>query len=607
MGVAPMIGAHENLSTAPEHSTRPASPPGKGLSIFHTPPPSASPSIRLSSSTHLPPSRLAARGDGLYSSAVSFPQGSGNNYTHTTIPSNSSYFGSERLQPHRMFTSPSPVPSIPTSHTIHGRQHAHSVGSALQSASSVTSAMSGPRPTPHLITKARPPPELAGNQFNPLVNPNGASASTNGQLSPINLGSTSPPSSSLLFSQAPANQILSPVSPPLSVSSSVSGSLSPVSTIPVTVAHSAYTNMRLQHDPTKLITMLRTAFSQGGTAISESDLQAVAYAQPNANYQTIIIALKRLQSLIKSHGMGMQQQQLLANYQALIAQVENLQALAQPQLQQALQQGQQAELLHQQGAMESLRLQQAALAHQQALLQQQAQQEAQLKIQMLHQQQQTAAAALQAQQQQQQQQIVAQQQQQQQQIVAQQQQQQKIVAQQQQQQQQLVAQQQQQQHQIVAQQQALLQQQEQANQVYQQNLQALQQQMAQQQQTATNMTQTHQSTLQQAQQQQQSQQQQQNQSNTASEVVSHLANALMGNGSGQSNQTEPTPSGDTGNSLFGTIAQGFLNTAVGNNQDPTSGISNLFGGVTQAWMDSAGGIDPSSLTAGLDFSSYGDN
>ena len=81
----------------------------------------------------------------------------------------------------------------------------------------------------------------------------------------------------------------------------------------------------------------------------------------------------------------------------------------------------------------------------------------------------------------------------------------------------------------------------------------------------------------------------------------------MGNGSGQSNQTEPTPSGDTGNSLFGSIAQGFLNTAVGNNQDPTSGISNLFGGISQAWMDSAGSVDSSSLVAGLDFSSYGDN
>lgn len=545
MSVGPTISSHNiaSLSTAPELPNCHASPL-QNISMLPTPPSSTSPSRNEIRSfvNKLPPSRLAGRDDGLYSSAVNVPQNLGTNPTYLAMTSNSwnsSHSENERLQPHRMFTSPSPVPNVHTSHTTHGRHHAYSVGSVSQNISSVNSTISVPRPTPHLITKAKPP-ELAGNQSNLLVNSSGASGSSNNQLSRINLDLTSPPSSSLLFSQVPANQILSPVSPPLSGSSSVSGSISPVSALQISpVTHSASTNARHQHDPTKLITMLRMAFSQGGTRISESDLQAVAYAQPDANYQSVIIALKRLQSQVKLHGTGVQHQQLLANYQALIIQVENLCALTQSQLPQGLQQG----------AMDVLKQQQATLAQQQLLLQQQAQQEAQLKVQMLQQQQEAATAALQAQQKQQQE--------------------------------------------LIAQQQALLQQQEQANQ---------QLQTALQQQAASNTTQIHQSML-----EAQHQQGQSNTQSVTSTIVSHFADALIANCLGQSNQTEPTPSSDTGSSLLGTITQGLVNTAVGNNQDSTSGISNLLGGITQSWLDSSGGVDPSSLVAGLDFSSFGDN
>jgi hypothetical protein len=46
-------------------------------------------------------------------------------------------------------------------------------------------------------------------------------------------------------------------------------------------------------DPASLLTMLKTALSVN--PIAESELRAVAYAQPNANYQAVVNALKHQQ------------------------------------------------------------------------------------------------------------------------------------------------------------------------------------------------------------------------------------------------------------------------------------------------------------------------
>lgn len=619
---APMINTNSitSLSTSVDAASTP-SPPSSSNRVSMLPTPTSTSPLRSESSrpmSYLPQSRVSQQGSrinphnnnrpgaALYASA-----------REPSVPSNNS--GDHN--PHRAATEPLFQMPTTSTNTVHERPHSQNAGSLAPNS---YSSFLRPRPTPNLVTKARPPPLDVG------VQPGRVDFATSPL--PLSVQATSPPSASLLFSNPADN---------LSLSRPSSG----------TSPHNAhlYNNFGLDQqsrvdaaldatagglDPARLLSMLKTALSVN--PIAESELRAVAYTQPNANYQSVMNALKhqqryRITSTLPS-GVGVQHHSPLGSvdYQLLITEVERLEVKAT-----LAQQSQQAAIIvqQQQMALDALRKQQEAtlaqqqqsilnqqvqeqavlnsnlqphqniiLAQQQALLHQQAQEEAKLKLQ-IQQQQQTAFS-----------------------------QQQVAINQQAQEQAMLNLQIQQQNHAAIAHQQAILNQkkaEEQAALKLQLQQQALMQANQQQfytlqQHTApVNHSQPHQPTTHQWGQQQQqqqsglgtfmgsvigggSQQQAGGQGNSSIQqrVVSHLfdsvVNSLQGPGA-----SDPSACGDAGNQgLMSSITQTF-NGFSGGSQDPSSGLSGLFGGAGNVDFTTmvAGNTDLSTLTASVDFSS----
>ncbi|KAF9526262.1 hypothetical protein CPB83DRAFT_858077 [Crepidotus variabilis] len=283
----------------------------------------------------------------------------------------------------------------------------------------------GARRTPHLITTARPPTEPRRRSVELPHSPHTSRSS-------LALISEMPPTSSLLFSPntPPSKPILSPIStPPSSLKSprkhgSPVSEVSTISTITPTNCHkyphlsAAGNHMKgiynlsgalpRRPDPKKLMAALKIAFTKAGNGVSESDMQRVANADPNANYQAIINALKFQQQqyqqqtnsqldLQSSSVQSRQPPALTVNYQALIVDIENLRVIGHAQAQQAAEQARQAQEAHEK-VTEALRKQRAALIEQQAMAHQQAQQAAASRAEQLQQQQHQAAAKLHSQQ-----------------------------------------------------------------------------------------------------------------------------------------------------------------------------------------------------------------
>jgi hypothetical protein len=555
--------------------------------------------------------------------------------------------------PHRAATAPAlPVPTA-TTNGLQERFHSQSVGSVAPN------AYSRPRPTPHLVTKASAPPSYPGAQPGRVDLPTSP-------LSPLIVQSTSPPSTSLLFSKPAEN--LSPSSY-IRPGSSLSDTITPHNTHTYNHFGLGQQSNQLGRidatlgtglDPNNLLAMLKLALAVN--PIAESELRAVAYAQPNANYQAVVNALKHQQryrpvtstQVQLPSGMGIQHHPTMGSvdYQLLITEVGKLEiksTLAPPQQVQIAQQ-QQSHLndfnkqqeaalaqLHQQSILNQQTQGQAflnshlhqqqntALAQQQALLiQNQQAQEHAMKLQLQQQQQQQQAAFAQ-------QQVALNQQTQEQALkfqLQQQQQQQAAVAQQQailkqQAEEQAAMKMQLQQQQMLASQQTLMQ----ANQINQQQLHVLQQQQASQQQllaqqsVPVNYSQPHQPTSsapnhyqggQQQQQQQQSglgnfmnsvmggPQQQTGGPSTSQQVVSHLFDSVV-----NSVQADPSANGatscDAGNQgLMDSITQSF-NGFNGGGQDPSSG---LFGASINLDFSSMGNTDFSTVTSSVDFSGF---
>ena len=256
---------------------------------------------------------------------------------------------------HRAATAPAfPMPTP----TLNARLHSQSVGAVAPHS---YSSISGLRPTPHLVTTARPPPFDTGAQYSKVD-------LVTSPAPPLKVQSVSPPSTSLLFSK-PAESVSSHNRP---------GSVT--STIGIS-EHSNQFGATLgtnagSHDSARVLAMLKTALSMN--PIAESELRDVAYAELNANFQTVLNALKH-QQRYRPSGMGVPHRPTQSiDYQLLIAEVERLEmkvTLAQQTQQQqmaldALKKQQETYLIHQQQQQLILNQQ----AHQQALLHTQLQQ-----------------------------------------------------------------------------------------------------------------------------------------------------------------------------------------------------------------------------------------
>lgn len=582
---APMITSQSipSLSTSVDAASSPSPPPASNRSSMMPSPTSSSPfgSDRSRPSNYLPHSQVAGinphsnshLGATQYSS-----QGSGNHH------------------PHRAATTPGfPMPTT-TLNSIPERSHSQGAGPV---GSNSYSNFSPIRPTPHLVTKARPP------DLGVFL---GRVDVTTSPAPPVNVQSSSPPSTSLLFSSS--SESMSPLS----------ASLSDAVVSPQNIQTYNHFGVHQQGqlgfvdatgtnasglDPVSLLTKLKIALAM--SPIAEVELRAVASGQLNANYQAVLHALKHQQHFQKTTSTQVPSSEVEAHnrrtqspvdYQLLITEVGRLEIKAlQSQQQMALDSvkrqqeaaplQQQQQLVINQLAQEQLLstgLQSAPLAQQQALMNQQAQEQA-----ILIQQQQAALA----QQQSQQAQEAA-----------------------------MKLQLQLQQQQILAQQQALMQ----ANQQQLQALQASNQQLLSQysQQTPSGPP-FHQG----GQQQQQQggglgsfmgsvvgggshQQSAQGQSAAVSpQLMSHLVHSVVtslqhhgSGGSGGSNPSSTDASNSNGGNvgLMDSLTQSLNNFNGGNNsQDPSSG---LFGGYGNMDMFS-GNVDFSSLTSNTDFSSLG--
>jgi len=208
---APMI-SHEDiktLSTAPD-AGGPSPPPPNRMSMLPTPPP-----------TNSPPGNMNGRPSSYFPNMPSpppvnhmnsYPTGLGSNMYHSSASmhlNSHSFPHPHPHEPHRtqsLQVPPPPPPKI-THHNGHARpHHAYTLGPQYSN----TPTPSGPRPTPHLTTTARPPQQLqsppSSTQSSPLPN---------NVLSPLSMNAPEPPSSSVLFSQPlPPPFTASPVSPP---------------------------------------------------------------------------------------------------------------------------------------------------------------------------------------------------------------------------------------------------------------------------------------------------------------------------------------------------------------------------------------------------------
>ena len=196
---------------------------------------------------------------------------------------------------HRYRSPTSPPVAFPSSgHTIQRRRHALPP-QIPQISYSGNSAVSPPRQTPHLITKAKPPPDST-KATDLLITKFPVQAPSPSPLSPLNLNLSSPPPTSLLFS-ASAQQNLSPMSPPtISVSPNSGASM----------AGSTATLPQNAHNVTQQL----TEHQQTMDALKNQEA-ALAAQQAVINQQQALLEMQLLKQ-------QQQQQQVLAQQQAFM-------------------------------------------------------------------------------------------------------------------------------------------------------------------------------------------------------------------------------------------------------------------------------------------------
>ena len=248
-------------------------------------------------------------------------------------------------------------------------------------------SMTGPRPTRHLVTMARPPDEQSSSILSPLVLEPPAAAHSAPVPSP-------PPASSILFSQTP---VTLPITPPLTAVRSTPvtpPNISSLFSVPSGTAYKPQSISPLDGVACLadgVVSALQSVLLTPGTGVDQISLQAVIQGRPDADYQRIINAL------IKLHQQQHQQFALMQlqmqqppppgiDHRALIVEIQKVQAqqIATAQQQQhTLQslQGRQQQpqtaaqqyqaLIEQQYQQQAERQQQQQTAQYQALLQQQ--------------------------------------------------------------------------------------------------------------------------------------------------------------------------------------------------------------------------------------------
>ena len=292
------------------------------------------------------------------------PPGTHPSVNFNSIPSTAPPF----LNPHLTITR-TPTPSN------NSCPQRHRSSSTSQRSVYVNPSTASSRPTRHLVTMARPPDEQSSSVLSPLVLEPPAAIHSAPIPSP-------PPASSILFSQTP---VTLPITPPLTAVQST-----PVTPPNISSPFSVPSGTAYKLSPLGrvagigcladgIVSTLQSVLLTPGTGVDQMSLQAVIQGRPDADYQRITNAL------IKLHQQQHQQFALMKlqmrqppspgiDYNALVAEVQKVQAQQITTAQQQQQQQHALQSLHWQG-----RLQQPLTDAQQyqALIEQQYQQQQQ--------------------------------------------------------------------------------------------------------------------------------------------------------------------------------------------------------------------------------------
>ena len=227
------------------------------------------------------------------------------------------------------YRSPTSPPVVFPSHTIHGRQHALS-SPMPQINYSGNSAVSPPRQTPHLITKAKPPPD-SSNPTDLLITKFPALAPPPSPLSPLNLNPTSPPSTSLLFAAPTQEQSLSPTSPPIISVSPISGVSMAGSTAALPNAHNITQQLPLHQETMDALKNQEAALVAQQAVINQQAQQQALLKMQLLQQQQQVLAQQQLQAM--QHQIAHHQQQAIPQQPAV-----PLQTVQQPVQQMPMQQ-----------------------------------------------------------------------------------------------------------------------------------------------------------------------------------------------------------------------------------------------------------------------------